>query len=59
LQELLERGCRDGELRADLDVLTIADTLFTLVLGLRVRARAGHRPAELTGVIDTTVRSLQ
>jgi TetR/AcrR family transcriptional regulator, transcriptional repressor for nem operon len=59
LREVLERGRRDGELRADLDVAATAESLFTLVLGLRVRARAGHGPAELRGVVDATVRSLQ
>jgi TetR/AcrR family transcriptional repressor of nem operon len=59
LTEVLQRGRRDGELRADLDVAATAESLFTLVLGLRVRARAGHRPAELRGVIDTAVRSLR
>jgi TetR/AcrR family transcriptional repressor of nem operon len=58
LQEVLRRGRRDGELRADLDVAAAAEALFTLVLGLRVRARAGHGRAELDGVIDTTIRSL-
>jgi TetR/AcrR family transcriptional repressor of nem operon len=58
LQEVLGRGCRDGELRADLDVPATAETLFTLVLGLRVRARAGHGPTALANVIDTTLRSL-
>jgi TetR/AcrR family transcriptional repressor of nem operon len=59
LQEVVQRGCRDGELRADLDAAATAETLFTLVLGLRVRARAGHDSAQLTGLIDTVVRSLQ
>jgi TetR/AcrR family transcriptional repressor of nem operon len=59
LREVLERGRRDGELRTDLDVAATAESLFTLVLGLRVRARAGHGPAELRGVVDATVRSLQ
>src|SRR5688500_4389455 len=59
LAEILQRGRRDGELRADLDVSAVAESLFTLVLGLRVRARAGHGPAELRGVIDTAVRSLR
>jgi TetR/AcrR family transcriptional repressor of nem operon len=59
LQEILQRGLRDGELRADLDVTATAESLFTLVLGLRVRARAGHGAAELAGVIDTAVRSLR
>ena len=59
LAEVLQRGRRNGELRADLDVAATAESLFTLVLGLRVRARAGHGPAELRGVIDTAVRSLR
>lgn len=59
LHEVLQRGRRDGQLRADLDVDTTAESLFTLVLGLRVRARAGHGAAELRGVIDTAVRSLR
>jgi TetR/AcrR family transcriptional repressor of nem operon len=59
LEEILQRGLRDGELRADLDVTATAESLFTLVLGLRVRARAGHGAAELAGVIDTAVRSLR
>jgi TetR/AcrR family transcriptional regulator, transcriptional repressor for nem operon len=59
LQEVLRRGCRDGELRADLDPDATAESLFTLVLGLRVRAKAGHPPATLTAVIDTAVRDLQ
>jgi TetR/AcrR family transcriptional repressor of nem operon len=59
LLEVLQRGRRDGTLRADLDPAAAAESLFTLVLGLRVRARAGHRPADLGKVIDATVRSLQ
>lgn len=59
LQDLLQRGCRAGQLRADLDVPATADTLFTLVLGLRVRARAGHTAAELAAVIDAAVRGLR
>jgi TetR/AcrR family transcriptional regulator, transcriptional repressor for nem operon len=58
LKEFLERGRRDGQLRADLDVAATAESLFTLVLGLRVRARAGHGAAELRSVIDTAVESL-
>jgi TetR/AcrR family transcriptional regulator, transcriptional repressor for nem operon len=59
LQEVLQRGRRDGELRGDLDAAATAESLFTLVLGLRVRARAGHGPAELTSVIDTRIRALR
>ena len=59
LQEVLQRGCRDGELRADLDPAVTAETLFTLVLGLRVRARAGHDAGQLTAVVEGVIRSLQ
>jgi TetR/AcrR family transcriptional regulator, transcriptional repressor for nem operon len=59
LREVLRRGRLDGTLRADLDVATTVESLFTLVLGLRVRARAGHDPEDLRAVIDTTVRALR
>jgi TetR/AcrR family transcriptional repressor of nem operon len=58
LREVVERGCRNGELR-DLDAAATADTLFTLVLGLRVRARVGHDVAQLTTVIDTALSALR
>jgi TetR/AcrR family transcriptional repressor of nem operon len=58
LELLLDRGREDGELPPDFDVAATAETLFTLVLGLRVRAKAGHDPARLTRVIDAAVRSV-
>jgi TetR/AcrR family transcriptional regulator, transcriptional repressor for nem operon len=55
---LLHRGCRDGELSADLDVDAAVELLFTTVLGLRVRERAGHDPARLASTIDFAIRAL-
>ncbi|MGR6922196.1 TetR/AcrR family transcriptional regulator [[Actinomadura] parvosata] len=58
LEAVLRRGCRDGELPADLDVDAAVDLLFTTVLGLRVRERAGHDPERLAATIDFAVRTL-
>ncbi|WP_219416877.1 TetR/AcrR family transcriptional regulator [Pseudonocardia nigra] len=58
VERVLRRGCTEGELPPDLDVAAAADALFTLQLGLQVRARAGHDPAHLTAVIDSAVRGL-
>ncbi|PXY30917.1 TetR/AcrR family transcriptional regulator [Prauserella muralis] len=55
---VLRRGCRDGELAADLDVDAATELLFTTVLGLRVRERAGHDPARLAGTIDAAIDAL-
>ncbi|MFC3998099.1 TetR/AcrR family transcriptional regulator [Nocardiopsis sediminis] len=55
---VLRRGCRDGELPADLDIDAAVELLFTTVLGLRVRERAGHDPARLAAAIDAAIRSL-
>ncbi|EHR59889.1 TetR/AcrR family transcriptional regulator [Saccharomonospora cyanea] len=55
---VLRRGCRDGELSADLDVDAAVELLFTTVLGLRVRERAGHDPARLARTIDSAIRAL-
>ncbi|MBG0568672.1 TetR/AcrR family transcriptional regulator [Actinoplanes aureus] len=55
---VLRRGCRDGELPADLDVESAVELLFTTVLGLRVRERAGHDPAALADAIDFAIRAL-
>lgn len=55
---VLRRGCRDGELVADLDVEAAMELLFTTVLGLRVRERAGHDPARLASTIDSAIRAL-
>ncbi|MEV0995945.1 TetR/AcrR family transcriptional regulator [Nonomuraea sp. NPDC050202] len=58
LESLLRRGCRTGELPAGLDLDAAVDLLFTTVLGLRVRERAGHDPARLAATIDYAVRML-
>ncbi|MGP3978138.1 TetR/AcrR family transcriptional regulator [Streptomyces sp. 8N114] len=58
LRSLLLQGRRKGELPADLDVDAAVELLFTTVLGLRVRERAGHDPARLATAIDVAVRAL-
>lgn len=58
LRSVMGRGVRNGELPSDLDVVAAADMLFTILLGLQVRARAGHDPADLRIVIDDAVRAL-
>ncbi|UQS24908.1 TetR/AcrR family transcriptional regulator [Amycolatopsis thermalba] len=55
---VLRRGCRDGELPADLDVEGAVELLFTIVLGLRVRERAAHDPRRLARTIDFAIGSL-
>lgn len=58
LASLLRRGIRDGDLPATLDVDAAMELLFTTVLGLRVRERAGHDPQRLATAIDFTIRTL-
>ncbi|MFG2004917.1 TetR/AcrR family transcriptional regulator [Spirillospora sp. NPDC048911] len=58
LRSLLHQGCRDGELPTDLDIDATVELLFTTVLGLRVRERAGHDPARLTTSIDAAIQAL-
>ncbi|MFC5822443.1 TetR/AcrR family transcriptional regulator [Nonomuraea insulae] len=58
LASLLHRGIHDGDLPAALDVDAAVELLFTTVLGLRVRERAGHDPQRLTTAIDFTIRML-
>ncbi|WP_399926002.1 TetR/AcrR family transcriptional regulator [Streptomyces kanamyceticus] len=58
LRSLLLQGRRKGELPADLDVDAAVELLFTTVLGLRVRERAGHDPARLATAIDVAIRAL-
>lgn len=55
---VLRRGRRNGELAADLDVDAAVELLFTTVLGLRVRERAGHDPAQLASTIDFAISAL-
>lgn len=58
LASLLHRGIRDGDLPAALDVDAAMELLFTTVLGLRVRERAGHHPQRLATAIDFTIKML-
>ncbi|MFK4083584.1 TetR/AcrR family transcriptional regulator [Kribbella sp. NPDC020789] len=58
LRSLLREGSRRGELPADLDIEDAVELLFTTVLGLRVRERAGHDPARLATAIDVAIRAL-
>ncbi|MFH8562635.1 TetR/AcrR family transcriptional regulator [Streptomyces sp. NPDC017988] len=58
LRSLLLQGRRKGELPAGLDVDAAVELLFTTVLGLRVRERAGHDPARLATAIDVAIRTL-
>ncbi|MEU8121469.1 TetR/AcrR family transcriptional regulator [Spirillospora sp. NPDC049024] len=58
LRSLLEEGRRNGELPTDLDLDAAVELLFTTVLGLRVRERAGHDPQRLATAIDFAIRGL-
>ncbi|GAA2205387.1 TetR/AcrR family transcriptional regulator [Nonomuraea monospora] len=58
LEAALRRGCREGELPANLNLDAAVDLIFTTVLGLRVRERAGHDPARLAATIDFAVRAI-
>ncbi|WP_063044159.1 TetR/AcrR family transcriptional regulator [Nocardia pseudovaccinii] len=58
LDAVLRRGRTTGELPPDLDIDTAVESLFTMVLGLRVRERARHDPARLIAAIDFAIHSL-
>ncbi len=58
LRSLLAEGCDRGELSAGLDIDDAVELLFTTVLGLRVRERAGHDIERLTTAIDLAIRAL-
>ncbi|TDC27320.1 TetR/AcrR family transcriptional regulator [Streptomyces sp. 8K308] len=58
LRSLLTEGRAQGELPADLDLDAAVELLFTTVLGLRVRERAGHDHARLTTAVDAAIRAL-
>ncbi|KUN08748.1 TetR family transcriptional regulator [Streptomyces yokosukanensis] len=58
LRSLLLKGRGQGELAADLDIDGAVELLFTTVLGLRVRERAGHGRAAMATAIDVAVRAL-
>ncbi|WP_028927363.1 TetR/AcrR family transcriptional regulator [Pseudonocardia acaciae] len=58
LRDLLCRLRDTGQLPATADPDTLTDALFTLIIGWRVRIRAGHSAAELTSSIQRTVAAL-
>ncbi|GAA2411983.1 TetR/AcrR family transcriptional regulator [Streptomyces glaucosporus] len=58
LRSALAAGRDRGELSADLDIDDAVELLFTTVLGLRVRERAGHDTERLTTAIDLAIRAL-
>lgn len=58
LRSTLAEGRDRGELPQDLDTDAAAELLFTTVLGLRVRERAGHDLERLTAAIDFAIRGL-
>ncbi|MCL7427061.1 TetR/AcrR family transcriptional regulator [Streptomyces sp. YS415] len=58
LHAVLAKGRERGELSTDLDIDAAVESLFTTVLGLRVRERAGHSLERLTTAIDFAVRAL-
>ncbi|WP_067674854.1 TetR/AcrR family transcriptional regulator [Nocardia miyunensis] len=59
LRKVLHRGRAAGELAADLDIDAAVESLFTTVLGLRVRERARHDPAQLITAIDFAIDALR
>jgi TetR/AcrR family transcriptional repressor of nem operon len=58
LRAVLAEGRDRGELSENLDTDAAAELLFTTVLGLRVRERAGHDLERLTAAIDLAIRGL-
>ncbi|MEU4657836.1 TetR/AcrR family transcriptional regulator [Streptomyces sp. NPDC023723] len=58
LRSVLAEGRDRGELSAGLDIDGAVELLFTTVLGLRVRERAGHDIERLTTAIDLAVHAL-
>ncbi|MDX3234033.1 TetR/AcrR family transcriptional regulator [Streptomyces sp. ME19-01-6] len=58
LRSVLAEGRDRGELSAGLDIDDAMELLFTTVLGLRVRERAGHDIERLTTAIDLAIRAL-
>lgn len=58
LRSALTEGRDRGELSPDLGIDDAVELLFTTVLGLRVRERAGHDTARLATAIDVAIRAL-
>lgn len=58
LADLLTRMRDDGEFPADADPIALTDHLFTLVLGWRLRARAGHNPKDIRNSINQAISLL-
>ncbi|WP_405648120.1 TetR/AcrR family transcriptional regulator [Streptomyces sp. NBC_00019] len=58
LRAALAEGRDRGELSTGLDIDDAVELLFTTVLGLRVRERAGHDIERLTTAIDLAIRVL-
>jgi TetR/AcrR family transcriptional repressor of nem operon len=58
LRSTLAEGSDRGELSAGLDIDDAVELLFTTVLGLRVRERAGHDLERLTTAIELAIRTL-
>lgn len=52
LADLLSRMRDGGELPADADPAALADHLFTLILGWRLRVRAGHSPEDIRNSVE-------
>ncbi|MEV1009414.1 TetR/AcrR family transcriptional regulator [Streptomyces sp. NPDC049881] len=58
LRSRLDAARGNGELPAGLDIEAAVELLFTTVLGLRVRERAGHDPARLATAVDAAISAL-
>ena len=58
-ERIIRRGQKAGELASDLDPRTAAAFLSTTLMGLKVSARAGAKPAALRDVVRLTLRSLR
>jgi TetR/AcrR family transcriptional repressor of nem operon len=59
LHSALVEGRDRGELSDGLDIDAAVELLFTTVLGLQVRERAGHDLERLTAAIDLAIRTLE
>ncbi|QRP50670.1 TetR/AcrR family transcriptional regulator [Amycolatopsis sp. FDAARGOS 1241] len=58
IAKVLRRGVEAGELAADLDTDATADLLYTTLIGLRVRHRAGHDSKRLRAAVDQALNML-